>query len=109
MSSQLAQESLQPCPKGTQPMSRDDAEALISQLDGWKLAEGSKTISRLFSFKNYAEALAFVLKVSELAESANHHPDVHFGWGYVELELTTHFIGGLHRNDFVIASKINAL
>jgi 4a-hydroxytetrahydrobiopterin dehydratase len=47
--------------------------------------------------------------VARLAEAEGHHPDLRVGWGYLEVELTTHAIGGLSRNDFVLAAKIDAL
>ena len=61
-------------------------------------------------FKDFAEAMAFVNRVADLAEEANHHPDilVH-GWNNVRLTLTTHSAGGLTENDHEMARRIDAL
>jgi 4a-hydroxytetrahydrobiopterin dehydratase len=79
----------------------------LAQISGWNLSEGGKAIARQYSFKNYADALIFVRKISAIAETENHHPDVSFGWGYATLTFTTHNIGGLHLNDFIMAAKCN--
>ena len=48
-------------------------------------------------------------EIAKIAESERHHPDIEFGWGYVEIELWTHAIGGLSKNDFIMAAKIDLL
>ncbi len=84
------------------------AKAML-EVPGWELANDGKAIKRRFTFKNFAQALDFVNKAGEIAESEGHHPDISFGWGYADIMLWTHAIGGLHENDFIVASKINAL
>ena len=97
------------CEGGTPPMAEKDAQQLLSQVLGWTMIE-SKTIVRESAFHDFKEAMKFVNRVAELAESEGHHPDilVH-GWNKVRLELSTHAIGGLSENDFIMAAKINAL
>ena len=73
----------------------------------WMLAEDAKSISKNFKFKDFKEALAFVNKVGDIAESEGHHPDIELGWGKVTITLSTHAIGGLSQNDFIVAAKIN--
>lgn len=75
----------------------------------WKLFENNKALYRTYTFKNFLQALQFVNKVGALAESEGHHPDIDFGWGRVEITLTTHAIAGLSENDFIVAAKIDAL
>ena len=58
---------------------------------------------------DFAGALAYVHRVGELAEQANHHPDVHIRWGTVVLCLTTHSAGGLTEHDLALATRIDAL
>jgi 4a-hydroxytetrahydrobiopterin dehydratase len=67
-------------------------------------------IVRDLQFADFAEAMAYVNRVAELAEEANHHPDilVH-GWNKVRLTLTTHSEGGLTDNDFQMARRIDGL
>lgn len=108
-SSQLCQEDLRPCAVNTAPMALADAQPLLTQLPGWAMTLDDKAIVRRFVFKNFKQALAFVNQVGEVAEAARHHPDIRLGWGYAECLMQTHSIGGLHRNDFIIASRINVL
>lgn len=75
----------------------------------WQIASDSKKISRSFKFKNFREALAFVNKVGELAETEGHHPDIVIHYNIVTLELWTHAVGGLSINDFILAAKIDLL
>ena len=79
----------------------------IEATDGWRL-EG-ETLFRRFEFENFAESLAFVNRVSEIAESANHHPDITFGWGYAELRTMTHDRGGVTDVDFALVEKIDQM
>jgi 4a-hydroxytetrahydrobiopterin dehydratase len=61
-------------------------------------------------FENFAEAIAFVNRVAEVAEEANHHPDIFLhGWNKVKLSLTNHSAGGLTEADFVIAARLDEL
>src|SRR4051812_7700794 len=80
---------------------------LLKDVPGWTL-EG-KTITRSFTFPDFAQALDFVNKVGAVAESEGHHPDIFFTWGRVDLTTTTHSPGALSDNDFILAAKIDAL
>jgi pterin-4a-carbinolamine dehydratase len=66
-------------------------------------------IERTFRFRDFREALTFVQKVGEVAETEGHHPDISFGWGYATVSLRTKKIKGLHENDFIMATKIDQL
>jgi len=88
-------------------LSPDEVAQQIEGLDGW-LAE-SDVLMKRFEFPNFAASLDFVNKVGALAEAADHHPDVKFGWGYAEFAMTTHDRGGLTEFDFDLARKIDAL
>ncbi len=76
-------------------------------MDGWH-AE-SDVLKKRFEFKNFAEALEFVNRVGAIAEAHDHHPDISFGWGYAEINLTTHDRGGITDFDFAVARKINEI
>ena len=69
-----------------------------------------EALVRDYKFKDFAEAMAFVNRVADLAEEVNHHPDilVH-GWNNVRLTLTTHSAGGLTENDHEMARRVDAL
>ena len=89
-----------------QILTTEDLHEALGKLDGW--AADGKTIKKRWEFKNFAEALAFVNRVGELAEAADHHPDITFGWGYAELVLTTHDRGGVTDVDIALAGKIDS-
>lgn len=87
-----------------------DAEEILTalaEIEDWK-AENN-VLSKRFEFKNFAEALEFVNKVGEIAERHDHHPDIYFGWGYAEINLTTHDRGGITDFDFAVAKEIEVL
>ena len=81
----------------------------MNQIDHWDLIESATKIRRTFTFKNFITAQAFAVKVGNLAEAENHHPDITYGWGFCTVLLYTHKINGLHENDFILAAKINHL
>lgn len=89
------------------PLEVAEADAMLATLDGWVI-EGKDLIKKL-KFKNFVEAQAYVNRLGELAEAANHHPDIRFGWGYADIYLTTHDAGGLTKSDFTMAAKIDAM
>lgn len=74
---------------------------------GWVLQDGQ--IRRRFEFKDFADSLAFVNRVAERAEAADHHPDITINWNKVTLDLVTHSAGGLTEKDFRLAGEINGL
>jgi len=99
-----------PCEKGAEPLSRDRAREMAAQVPNWELDEDGAKIRRKLKLKNFVEAIAVVDRVAELAEGEGHHPDIRiYGWNQIEFTLSTHKIGGLHENDFILAAKIDAL
>jgi 4a-hydroxytetrahydrobiopterin dehydratase len=84
-----------------------DVQVQLASLSGWA-ADGGK-LHRRFEFHNFAAALAFVNRAGELAEAADHHPDIRLGWGYAEFEITTHDRGGITDFDFALAKQIEGL
>lgn len=79
----------------------------LELLDGWQAQDDKLT--RRFEFKNFAESLDFVNKVGTVAEAADHHPDITFGWGYAEIVFTTHDRGGITDVDFALAKKVDGI
>lgn len=69
--------------------------------------EQDKSLVKEFSFPDFKTALAFVIKVGELAEKANHHPDISLGWGKVSISLTTHDENGVTEKDRQLAKEID--
>jgi 4a-hydroxytetrahydrobiopterin dehydratase len=84
---------------------------LKAQIPEWNLVErdGISRLERVFPFSNFANALAFTNRVGALAEEEGHHPAILTEWGRATVTLWTHKIRGLHRNDFIMAAKINSL
>ncbi|MGH7783067.1 MAG: 4a-hydroxytetrahydrobiopterin dehydratase [Candidatus Binatia bacterium] len=85
----------------------DEIEKRLVALKGWTVE--NDMLKRRFDFKNFAESLAFVNQIGAIADSADHHPDITFGWGYAEIAFTTHDRGGITDIDFALAAKIDAI
>jgi 4a-hydroxytetrahydrobiopterin dehydratase len=85
-------------------------QEIASRLDGSSWRREGEEIVKNWEFKDFGEAIAFVNRVAEAAQEANHHPDilVH-GWNKVRLSLTNHAAGGLTRMDFDMAKKFDQL
>ncbi len=103
----LREQKCEPCAAGTPPLTRAEAEGLVRETPKWALEE--KAITRQFEFKDFRAAINFVSQVAEIAEEEGHHPDIFISWNKVRLTLSTHKIGGLSRNDFILAAKIDRL
>lgn len=105
----LAGKSCVPCRGGVPTLSESDARTLLAETPRWHLEQNGARLERVFEFRDFVEAMRFVNRVAEVAESEGHHPDIAIHWSRVELTLWTHKIGGLHENDFILAAKIDAL
>ena len=83
----------------------------MGELDGrWKLAQSGRILTRQITFRTFERAMAFLNRLAEVAEREGHHPDFCLKrWNQVSLALTTHATGGLSRNDFVLAAKLQAV
>jgi 4a-hydroxytetrahydrobiopterin dehydratase len=105
--------------KGIKPFTNGQAQEYLTQVPNWTLewdnapkpeqARFGARLRREFKFKDFIGAINFVDKVAELAEMEGHHPDIHIHFNKVMLELSTHAIGGLSENDFIIAAKVDAI
>ena len=99
-----------PCEGGVPPFTAGQIKDHLAALPAWQLVEGGRLIRRDYKFKDFAAALALLQRVGAVAEAEGHHPDLHLtGYRHAAVELTTHAIGGLSENDFVLAAKIDAL
>lgn len=79
----------------------------LTTIPAWKRED--RTIERRFTFANFAESMSFVQHIADLAEEANHHPDIDIRWNTVLLRLTTHSAGGLTAADIALARRIDGL
>jgi 4a-hydroxytetrahydrobiopterin dehydratase len=99
------------CRSGEPTLTDAEIQDLLLQVREWRVREvdGMKRLEKIFKFKNFMQALEFTNKIAEIAEEENHHPLIMTEWGKVTLQWWTHKIGGLHKNDFVMAAKTDEL
>ena len=98
-----------PCEGGTPPLEAEEIKNYLPELkEGWEVLEDKK-ITKEFKFKNFREALEFVNKVANIAESEGHHPDITIHYNRVDIVTWTHSIHGLSENDFILAAKIDTI
>jgi 4a-hydroxytetrahydrobiopterin dehydratase len=107
---ELAKKRCIPCEKNVDPYTPDIAGEMMQELHKeWMLVDDAHLLVREFRFADFAQAMVFANKVAVIAEEEGHHPDLTIGWGAVSIELTTHAIGGLSENDFILAAKVDKL
>ena len=106
----LSQKKCKPCEGIGKALTQNEAEEYLEKVTHWQLSDNAKMISRDFLMKNFMAAITFIQRIAQVAESENHHPDIHLvGYRKLRVELSTHALGGLSENDFIVASKINDL
>jgi len=104
---ELAGESCVPCRGGEPTLDGPEVEELLRSVPGWRVVgrDGVERLEREFRFADFASALEFTNRIGAEAEVAGHHPALLTEWGRVTAAWWTHAIGGLHRNDFVMAAR----
>ena len=108
--SDLVSKKCVPCEGGVDACTLDHSRQQIASIPQWRLREDGLWIHRTVRFANFVEMVRCVNAIAELAEAEGHHPDLHLtGYRILGIELTTHAIGGLSENDFVLAAKIDRL
>jgi 4a-hydroxytetrahydrobiopterin dehydratase len=95
------------CRKGEPALTEAEIGDLQLHIPHWQVNEvdGMQRLERTFKFKNFAQAMEFSDGVGVIAEEEDHHPRIVTEWGKVTLQWWTHVIGGLHKNDFIMAAK----
>ena len=107
---QLISKKCLPCEGGVDACTLEFSLAQIELLPTWTIVESGKSIARSIRFKNFVEAVSCLNQIGELAEQEAHHPDLHLtGYRNLKIVLTTHAIGGLSENDFILAAKIDSV
>lgn len=106
--SELSAKQCVPCQGGVPALTGDEIKPLLGQLDGWEVVNDHHLVKN-HTFPDFAQALAFVNRVGDLAEQQGHHPDIYLAWGKVRVEIWTHKIDGLTESDFILAAKIDDL
>ena len=100
------------CDGNTIPFDTSEIHKYLKKVDGWNVKSNDDKnyyLEKNFKFKNFLESQEFVNKVSFIAESEGHHPDIIFGWGYAKIKIFTHAIKGLAESDFILAAIVDQL
>ena len=108
----LAKEKCEPCRCGVGKLDQNAVATLLREVPNWRLHEAPPapaTLERKLSFADFKAAMAFVNRMAEVAEAEGHHPDFAVHYKVVDVSLSTHDVGGLSRNDFILAAKIDQL
>ena len=101
----LAQKTCIPCKGGVPPLKGEELDALQEKLgNGWQIIN-EHHLEKEYIFADFRQALDFTVKVGEVAENQDHHPDIYLAWGKVKLTIWTHKIDGLTESDFILAAK----
>ena len=107
--SELASRQCIPCRGGVPPLAGDELQALQAELGGgWTVVDGHH-LEKAYTFEDFRQALDFTVRVGEMAEEQDHHPDILLTWGRVTVTIWTHKIDGLTSSDFVFAAKADRL
>ena len=96
-----------PCEGGVPKLTAAGIAELIPQVPGWTAKDDR--LRKSFAFRDFVTAMAFLNEVARIAEDEGHHPDFSVHWNRVDFTIWTHAIGGLSRNDFILAAKIEAV
>ncbi|POG24875.1 4a-hydroxytetrahydrobiopterin dehydratase [Aeromonas bestiarum] len=108
---ELASQQCEACRADAPKVSEQELAELMQLIPDWQplVVKGELQLRREFTFRNFKEALAFTNRLGELAEAEFHHPSILTEWGKVTVSWWTHKIGGLHRNDFIMAARTDEL
>lgn len=98
------------CEEGAKALAADQVRDLLRSIPDWKLSSDGKRIRREWRVRDFMTALEYFQRVAQIAEAEDHHPDLHLvGYRNVAIEVSTHAVGGLTENDFILAAKIDLL
>ena len=101
----LAEAKCESCDTATKALDPQKAGELLKELGhGWRIVDGHH-LEKQFDFKDFRQALNFTNRIGEVAESVGHHPDIYLTWGKVRLNIFTHKVNGLTKDDFILAAK----
>jgi len=106
--SELANKDCIPCRGGVPTLKGEALRALQAELGHEWQVVNEHHLQKEFSFPDWAQAMAFANRVSDIAEEQNHHPDLHIGWGRVIVQIWSHKVDGLTESDFIFAAKTQA-
>lgn len=106
----LNEQHCRPCKGEVAPLNVNESEEFLKEVPGWNLSADGKGLFSLFEMKNFLKAVDLISRIARLAEEEGHHPDIHLtNYRQLKINLMTHAIAGLSKNDFILAAKINYL
>ncbi len=105
----LADEHCVPLRGAEHALSTGETDELLGTLPHWMLSDDRHAISREFKFADFHRCMAFVNAVAWIAHQEDHHPDMEVGFNRCRLRYSTHDVGGLSRNDFICAARVDGL
>ena len=103
----LADKKCVPSRIGDPPLDKAKTEVMLDQLEENLKLNANGHLEKLYKFKDFARALAFVNKIGAVAEAEDHHPNIYLAWGNCRVEIWTHIINGLTESDFFLAAKMD--
>jgi 4a-hydroxytetrahydrobiopterin dehydratase len=107
---ELARKHCAACEGGVERLPAEQLPDYLAAVPKWELTDDRKRIRRSWRVKDFATALDFFQRIARIAEAEDHHPDLHLtGYRNVTIELSTHALGGLSENDFILAARIDEL
>jgi 4a-hydroxytetrahydrobiopterin dehydratase len=108
---ELKNQRCEPCEGKVQKVTQAEIEVLIEKLTDWKIinCDGELRLEKVYQFPNFKQAINFTNLVGDEAEREGHHPALLTEWGKVTVTWWTHAISGLHKNDFIMAAKTDAI
>lgn len=106
----LSQQTCEPCKHYVPPVTMDKVNELVKELSSeWKATENTR-LTRTIQCTDFMAGVALINRIAELAEAQGHHPNLRlYDYKFLEIQLYTHKIGGLHQNDFILAAKIDEI
>lgn len=105
---ELAKKKCTSCENGVPPLGEAQIKELLPKVPAWQRTPDGKRIRRDWRVRDFAEGIAFFRKIADIAETQDHHPDLHLvGYRNVSIEIWTHAVGGLTENDFILAAQID--
>jgi 4a-hydroxytetrahydrobiopterin dehydratase len=104
----LVNQKCVPCEGGTKPLTRAEFQVYLDSVRDWQVINDEKAIQKELTLKDFSTVIALVDKIAEISESEGHHPDLNIhDYKKLTITLSTHAIGGLSINDFILAAKID--
>jgi 4a-hydroxytetrahydrobiopterin dehydratase len=106
----LVTKKCQPCEGGIPALTAEEIKQLQPGVAQWRVSADGKSLRREWRVKDFPTALDFFRRIGDVADAEDHHPDLHLtGYRNVAIEISTHAVGGLTENDFILAAKIDQL